>query len=398
MTNIAIEVRRPYKETTTFSFQDGTYVIGRDEGDIVMGDSQVSGRHAEITVQNGSVVFKDLGSTNGSYLEGGARIEGPYTIPVNGVIRMGGSTLVLIKLEAPDAYGKTMLQPAVAQPEPRPAAEITPSPAPLVKAQEEKTQDSASSDASGERASGFQGYFNDLVELLKYAFQTLKPRIVEAALPIALVGIPLPLIVAILSQLIRIATPFGVLLAAVIAILSFVASLPVIAAMVLFIYPVISRYALALCLGDPVTMGQVWRNHKRRLGANLLNTFVTTLLGGLTLGLLGVYIFQIPYVEGKTNVDVNMRSWNLFKNSWKRVLFVGIGTGILFGVPTVIATTILGIIPFLGPIVGVVVWGLMLAVYMPFVFLILSRIYFETRETLEGADPRPAARSAINEY
>jgi hypothetical protein len=130
----------------------------------------------------------------------------------------------------------------------------------------------------------------------------------------------------------------------------------------------------------------------------VLNTFVTTLIGGLSLGILGVYIFQIPYVEGKANVDVNMRSWEIFKSNWKRVLFVAIGSWILFWVPTTVVTSILGFIPFLGPIISTIVWGLIPAVYIPFILLLLCRIYFETRERLEGSDPRPAARTAINEY
>lgn len=409
MTHIIIELQRPYQEPTTYSFEDGTYLIGRESGDIVANDSQVSGRHAEIKVGNGTAVFTDLGSTNGSYLEGGARIEGPYTIPVNGVIRMGGCRLVLIKIETPDAYGKTMLAPAVQQPAPQPAPQpaATPAtPAPLVQAPPEPQAggaqggtpqpQAAPAESPGTGAGG--DYFNDLMALLKWAFETLKPRIVEAALPIALVGIPLPLFVAILGQLIWVVPPLAVLLAAIVAILAILAAAPLAIAMTLFIYPVISRYALAIYLGEPVSMMQAWRNHKRKLGANLLNTFVTTLIGGLTLGLLGVYVFQIPYVEGKSMVDVNMRSWDLFKSSWKRVIVVGLGSWIMFAVPTFIATWVLGHVPFLGPILNAVIWGLLPAVYVPLIFLMLSRIYFETRERMEGVDPRPAARSAINEY
>jgi hypothetical protein len=144
-------------------------------------------------------------------------------------------------------------------------------------------------------------------------------------------------------------------------------------------------------------MGEAWSLHKLNLGPNMLCTFINLVVGGVTLGLLGVYIFQVPYVEGLRNIDVNMRSWELFKRSWKRVIVFSIGSWILFFVPTTIATAKLGVIPFLAPIASALLWGLMPAVYLPVILLILARIYFETRAENEMEDPRPAARTAINE-
>src|SRR5689334_11102744 len=55
----------------------GVYVLGREEGDIVLGDPACSGRHAELSVGKDGVVVTDLGSTNGTYA-GGARIFAPH--------------------------------------------------------------------------------------------------------------------------------------------------------------------------------------------------------------------------------------------------------------------------------------------------------------------------------
>ncbi len=54
---------------------DGTTVLGRDPGcDIVITGTHVSRRHAEISIRSGQLWMKDLGSSNGSFLNG-KRIE-----------------------------------------------------------------------------------------------------------------------------------------------------------------------------------------------------------------------------------------------------------------------------------------------------------------------------------
>jgi pSer/pThr/pTyr-binding forkhead associated (FHA) protein len=50
---------------------DGTNVIGRDPHcDIVVGGAHVSRRHAEFLIRNGALWVKDLGSSNGSFVNG----------------------------------------------------------------------------------------------------------------------------------------------------------------------------------------------------------------------------------------------------------------------------------------------------------------------------------------
>jgi len=51
--------------------KDGAYVIGRDDrADIVIPDGTVSGRHAEIQVLDDSCMIRDLGSSNGTFVNG----------------------------------------------------------------------------------------------------------------------------------------------------------------------------------------------------------------------------------------------------------------------------------------------------------------------------------------
>lgn len=67
----------------------GPVVIGRSPGaDIVIGDEFVSARHARITPAGGEVVLEDLGSTNGTLLNGSA-VKRPQSLRPGDVIDVG---------------------------------------------------------------------------------------------------------------------------------------------------------------------------------------------------------------------------------------------------------------------------------------------------------------------
>jgi pSer/pThr/pTyr-binding forkhead associated (FHA) protein len=51
------------------TIRPGQNFVGR-EGDILLGDSRISRRHAQVTSQDGSISVEDLGSTNGTFLNG----------------------------------------------------------------------------------------------------------------------------------------------------------------------------------------------------------------------------------------------------------------------------------------------------------------------------------------
>jgi predicted component of type VI protein secretion system len=63
--------------------------IGRDlSNDIVINDAEVSRRHARLVLQAGGYVLEDLGSTNGTSVNG-QRLMGPYTLRIGDVITLG---------------------------------------------------------------------------------------------------------------------------------------------------------------------------------------------------------------------------------------------------------------------------------------------------------------------
>lgn len=115
---------------------DGTTVLGRDPGcDIVISGPHVSRRHAEISIRSGQLWMKDLGSSNGSFLNGKRTEES--------LLKHGDEVkfdAVVFKIVGPsqpvdsfDEADMTQFRPAVPPvsiPKPAPAAVPASAPAP----------------------------------------------------------------------------------------------------------------------------------------------------------------------------------------------------------------------------------------------------------------------------
>ncbi len=72
-----------------FPLQKSEQFLGRDlNNDIVINDAEVSRRHARIFLQGTSYVIEDLGSTNGTYING-QRLMGPYVLRPGEIITLG---------------------------------------------------------------------------------------------------------------------------------------------------------------------------------------------------------------------------------------------------------------------------------------------------------------------
>ncbi len=82
--------------------EDGTtVVIGRKKGDLLLEDPLISGRHCQIVHKDGRVVLKDLGSTNGTLVDG--RIVHEIGLKPGAEIALGGVRMVLyVGEDAPD--------------------------------------------------------------------------------------------------------------------------------------------------------------------------------------------------------------------------------------------------------------------------------------------------------
>ncbi len=99
---------------TVYPLQKSEIYIGRDpSNDLVIGDAEVSRKHARLIWQAGGYLLEDLGSTNGTFLNG-QRLLGPHLLRPGEVIQLGENvSLVFEALYDPSA---TRLSPAAAQP------------------------------------------------------------------------------------------------------------------------------------------------------------------------------------------------------------------------------------------------------------------------------------------
>ena len=76
----------PYK---AFNLEKNEMFIGRDmSNDIVINDSEISRRHARLFLQGTNYVLEDLGSTNGTFVNG-QRLVAPFVLHPGETIMLG---------------------------------------------------------------------------------------------------------------------------------------------------------------------------------------------------------------------------------------------------------------------------------------------------------------------
>ena len=95
--------------------------IGRDvSNDIVVNDSEVSRKHARLVVQAGGLVVEDLGSTNGTFVNG-QRLMGPHVLRPGEVIMLGENISLAFETgyDIDATVASTPAQPAYPPPPPR---------------------------------------------------------------------------------------------------------------------------------------------------------------------------------------------------------------------------------------------------------------------------------------
>lgn len=115
--------------------------MGRDvTNDISLGDSEVSRQHARLTRTPGGYVLEDLGSTNGSFVNG-ERLIAPRVLASGDLLGLGENITLSFEGASPETAETVMgeavqhgaaptpeaMQEAIAQPTPVPVAEAEPS-------------------------------------------------------------------------------------------------------------------------------------------------------------------------------------------------------------------------------------------------------------------------------
>ncbi|MEO6351125.1 MAG: DUF3662 and FHA domain-containing protein [Candidatus Limnocylindrales bacterium] len=84
----------PRKPPSRLEVSAGTLRMGRSsDNEVVIDDDRVSRRHGRLAVRQGMLVYTDLGSTNGSYLNGTAVTE--IALGPGDVLQVGSSTITI---------------------------------------------------------------------------------------------------------------------------------------------------------------------------------------------------------------------------------------------------------------------------------------------------------------
>ena len=80
-----------------FTLEGDQLTIGRDStNEIVINDAEVSRRHARLTFQGGKYVLEDLGSTNGTFVNG-QRLAGPRVLKAGEVVSFGEQIVLVFE-------------------------------------------------------------------------------------------------------------------------------------------------------------------------------------------------------------------------------------------------------------------------------------------------------------
>jgi len=89
-----LAVRTPGQPVSHINVRPGTIRLGRAlDNDIVLADDKVSRHHGQIGIRLGMLVYTDLRSTNGSFLNGSAVIE--IALGPGDVLQIGSSTVTV---------------------------------------------------------------------------------------------------------------------------------------------------------------------------------------------------------------------------------------------------------------------------------------------------------------
>ena len=117
----------------TFSLEGDQLTIGRDSSSgVAINDAEISRKHARLTFQGGKYVIEDLGSTNGTFVNG-QRLVSTVVLKSGDVVSFGEQIVLMYEALSSDP-GETMISarknPQRPVPSPAPMPAQAPAPAP----------------------------------------------------------------------------------------------------------------------------------------------------------------------------------------------------------------------------------------------------------------------------
>jgi pSer/pThr/pTyr-binding forkhead associated (FHA) protein len=112
-----------------FPLEGEQLTIGRDSTNgVAINDSEVSRKHSRLMFQGGKYVIDDLGSTNGTFVNG-QRLAGPVVLKAGDVVSLGEQIVLMYDAINADA-GATVMSRKSAVPSAPPVQSYAPPPAP----------------------------------------------------------------------------------------------------------------------------------------------------------------------------------------------------------------------------------------------------------------------------
>ena len=91
---VVIDVRVPDRPMHRVTFEGGHLRLGRgSDNELVLADERVSRHHGQLATRQGALVYTDLGSTNGSYVNGTRVTE--VALGTGDVVQIGNSSLTI---------------------------------------------------------------------------------------------------------------------------------------------------------------------------------------------------------------------------------------------------------------------------------------------------------------
>ncbi|MDO9299763.1 MAG: FHA domain-containing protein, partial [Anaerolineales bacterium] len=104
-------------------------VIGRDSSNgVAINDAEISRKHSRLIFQGGKYVLEDLGSTNGTFVNG-QRLAGQVVLKPGDVVSLGEQIVLMYDAIDQDP-GATIVSPRHAKLTPPPAQSSAPAPVP----------------------------------------------------------------------------------------------------------------------------------------------------------------------------------------------------------------------------------------------------------------------------
>lgn len=144
-----LTIRQGPKPNQVFDLEKDVLTLGREAGnDLVIEDPQISRRHSRLTRQGNSYLLEDLGSTNGTFING-SRVSTPVLLANGDLIGLADTVVLAVQIPVAIDAGATFVghatdadatsvkqgppptQPAFAPPVVKPAPKPQPQPAPV---------------------------------------------------------------------------------------------------------------------------------------------------------------------------------------------------------------------------------------------------------------------------